>query len=235
MNFYLDEGFEFNEDEFIKYANQIHPKFIYICNPNNPTGTLIKKNIIKNLIALFPNTMFLIDEAYYEFAGESCASLVNKFSNIIISRTFSKAFAIASFRIGYAISSEENIINISKVRNSKNITQLSQIAAVAALDDIKYTENYIKEVNTSKNLFIRYLMKYKKYGIEPVDGFGNYILIKINGGHKNKLLTYLESKKIYVRDYGHVFGMEDFIRITIGTCDQMEYVQNQISNYLSNL
>ena len=232
--FYLDENFKFNHEAFIKHLNEINPKFVYICNPNNPTGTLIKKNTIKNLLMLFPDTMFLIDEAYYEFAGESCASLVNNFNNILISRTFSKAFAIASFRIGYAVSAEQNIINLSKIRNSKNITQLSQIAAIAALDDIKYTKEYIEEVKSAKDVFVRFLEKYKKFGIDPIDGYGNYILIKIKNGHKIKLLSYLETKKIYVRDYGHVSGMEDCIRITIGTSEQMAYVSEEIENYLSS-
>ena len=89
--------------------------------------------------------MFLVDEAYYEFSKETCANLVQKYENIVISRTLSKAFALANFRFGYLLASESNIKSISNIRNPKNITTFAQVAATAALSDIPYMENYVNE------------------------------------------------------------------------------------------
>lgn len=232
--FYLDNNFKFNDKEFIKYASKIDPKFIYICNPNNPTGTLIDSKTIESLLKKLPKSMFLIDEAYYEFSNITCAPLVNKYENIIISRTFSKAFAIAAFRVGYAISSEQNILNISKIRNSKNITQLSQIAAIAALEDFAYTKKFIDEVGIAKKEFIQSLSLFKDFGIRPINGHGNYILISLKKEHKTDLISFLENNKIFIRDYGHVKGMEDYIRITIGNSEQMNRVANTIKQFYAD-
>ena len=118
----LEEPFDFRTEEFFSHAKKLNPKIVYICNPNNPTGTLYKTSEIEMLAKCFPSTLFIIDEAYYEFTKKSAKNVAVKYRNTIVTRTFSKAFALAGFRIGYAISSAGNIRHLNKIRNPKNVT-----------------------------------------------------------------------------------------------------------------
>lgn len=222
VNFYYsDKNFHLDVEHFKSYLELQSPKIVYICNPNNPTGSIYNKEVLEQIISEFQHILFIIDEAYYEFTNISCKDLVIKFENIIITRTFSKAFALASFRIGYAISSRSNIALLSKIRNPKNISSLSQIAAISVLKDIEYMQNYVQQVKMAKTFFDSEL---KKLGFVTIGEGGNFSLIKINLSIKKEFISSLELDNIYVRDYGHVKGLENFLRITIGTKDQMKKV-----------
>lgn len=229
--YYLDDDFKLDIEHFKKYLNLHNPKIVYICNPNNPTGTLYKKEEIEELISTFSSIMFIVDEAYYEFTKVSCASLVLDYENILISRTFSKAFALASFRIGYVLSSQHNVKLLSKIRNPKNISTFSQIAAISVLDDLQYMEDYVKEVLEAKLYFKNEL---EKLNIDIFNDGGNFAFMKLDYSIKKKLIYYLESKSIFVRDYGHVKGMENYLRITVGTKEQMTIVIKNINNFFKD-
>ncbi|HEC2860404.1 TPA: histidinol-phosphate aminotransferase family protein, partial [Campylobacter jejuni] len=155
INFMLDKNFELDFDELNNFLKQKKVDFLYICNPNNPTGVCYDNNKLEQLIINNPKIMFLVDEAYYEFCKKSVQNLVKNCKNLIITRTFSKAFALASFRIGYVISHVDNIKSINKLRNSKNISMLSQIAALAALKDVEYVDKFVEQVATSRKLFLK--------------------------------------------------------------------------------
>ncbi len=226
--YYLNDEFKLDLEHFENYITLHKPKIVYICNPNNPTGTLYKKEDIEQLIIKFPNTMFIIDEAYYEFTDISCKDLVVEYENILVSRTFSKAFALASFRIGYVISSQYNVKLLSKVRNPKNISTFSQIAAISVLSDIEYMKNYVDSVNKAKIFFKDEL---KKMNINVFDDGGNFAFLNMDFSVKKQFIEFLESKNIFVRDYGHVKGMENYLRITIGTLEQMNIVIQEIKNF----
>ncbi len=217
----LKEPFDFQPDEFSAQVGKLKPKIVYICNPNNPTGTVYKTSEIKTLARSFPETLFIIDEAYYEFAKQSASGIAVEYGNIIISRTFSKAFALAGFRIGYAISSVENIRHLNKIRNPKNVTALSQIAAMAALDDIAYTMSYVNEVLETKLWLRNKLEEIKGKYFDIISGGGNFILLKMKPEIKENLIRHLLKANIFVRDYKHVEGMEGYLRLTIGTKEQM--------------
>jgi len=223
--YFLDKNFLMDIDDFMKCLENYRPKLVYLCNPNNPTGTLYRFDDLKSIIVRHNDIMFIVDEAYYEFDGITCKDLVIEYDNLIISRTFSKAFALASFRIGYAISSKTNIELLSKVRNPKSISAFAQIAAIAALEDIEYMKNYVKEVNKAKAWFMEEL---EKLGIKAYGEGGNFVLISLKSDTKRRLVDFLEQKHIFVRDYSHVRNLENFIRITIGTRRQMEVVLEQI-------
>lgn len=123
---YYNDDFSFDPDKFEKEINQKEPAVVYICNPNNPTGNVHQQLYIEHLLNEFPDTLFLIDEAYYEFSGITCKDLVTKYDNILISRTMSKAFALANFRVGYLIASKDNVQFVNRIRNPKNLTTFAQ-------------------------------------------------------------------------------------------------------------
>ena len=139
--------FTLNEQGFINKIQELSPSLVYICNPNNPSGTLLSKTFLKKLIYQFQDVIFLIDEAYFEFSKETMAEEVVIFPNLFVSRTFSKAFGLANFRAGYLISDVNNIQQISKIRNPKNFTTFAQEAVLGVLSDIDYMECHVKAVS----------------------------------------------------------------------------------------
>jgi histidinol-phosphate aminotransferase len=228
--FKLNEDFKLELNSLQETIDNIAPKLVYIVNPNNPTGTIIAPIELKNLITKNPNSLFIIDEAYYEFAGQTVSHCVSDYENLIITRTFSKAFALASFRIGYLISNKININTLKKIRNAKSIPLLSQVAAEAALDSLEYTKKYILEVTDARDLFYKYLQS--STHLTPYLSYANFIFIRVQTNDmKYELLRFLENKFIFIRDYKHVSGVENFIRISIGTKNQMKFVTNEITNF----
>lgn len=229
--YHLDKNFRLTQDNFESYLDLYQPKIAYICNPNNPTGTIYDKEFLELIISRFQNVLFIIDEAYYEFVGSSSKDLVLDYDNLIISRTFSKAFGLASFRVGYALSSQHNIKMLSKVRNPKNISTFSQIAAISVLQDLEYMRNYVNQVNDAKAMFSRGL---SDIGIKSSGQGGNFLLLHIDVSKKYEFINYLEKRNVFVRDYGHVIGMEGYVRITIGTMHQMKHVLSMIKDHVGD-
>ena len=227
------KDFTLSEDAFENDIQRYNPSLVYICNPNNPTGNLLSVDYLEHLFNHYTETLFLIDEAYFEFTGVSVKDLIFKYENLLISRTMSKAFALAGFRIGYLLSCADNINTISKVRNPKNFTTYAQVAADAVLSDIQYMRDYVQEVNTAKIHFVNF--------IESLDGVlkvfntnGNYLLVRLSEEvDKNELLKHFETHNIFVRDFSHSQLLFDCFRITIGTREQMTIVKNVIRNYFA--
>ena len=141
----LGKDFTFDAETFTHDIMKYQPSLVYICNPNNPTGTFIEPDILERVIAANSESMFVIDEAYIEFAGESVNSLVLKHDNLLVTHTMSKAFGLANFRFGYLVSCRQNISDISSIRNSKNVTTFAQTAVIAALSDVKYMQDYVHQ------------------------------------------------------------------------------------------
>ncbi len=190
-------------------------KLVYIVNPNNPTGTLLPVKEIERLLKRYPNTIFLIDEAYYEFAGETATGLVSLYPNIIISRTFSKAFAMAGLRVGYIVANTAVITLLKRLLNPKSVNIFAQTAAIAALKYRHYTESYVQAVHQSKELFISFL---RSRNITVFDSRANFVMVE--HPHHKQLLAQLEQHNVFTRDRSNFAGMEHFFRITLGTIDQ---------------
>ena len=225
------ENFKFDADAFESDIMRIDPNMVYICNPNNPTGNLHSIEYIKYLLDRFSDTLFLIDEAYCEFSGVTAKDLVIDYDNILISRTMSKAFALANFRVGYLIASKSNIDFINRIRNPKNLSTIAQVAAISALSDIPYMKNYVKEVNIAKEEFKNKLESLNA-NLKIVPSHGNFLLIEFHSyGEKIELLNYLASKNIYVRDTTQSKLVEKCFRITIGLPSQMDYVYKNIREF----
>lgn len=233
----FSDDFRFDIKGFIDKIKETDPELVYMCNPNNPTGYLHTQDNIELLLKSFPDTMFLIDEAYGEFAGYSCKELVLNYENIIISKTMSKAFALANFRFGYMISSTQNVRNISTIRNAKNISSVSQKAVLAALQDVDYVMEYVKEVNSAKNDFLEAISGLAFFKV--YSGYGNFVMLKFNS-YENKIqvINMLEKHNIYVRNLEQDESVKNCIRITIGTRVQMKRVAEvlrQIKNSMEGV
>ena len=227
---YTDD-FEFDSERFEHDILTIEPAMVYICNPNNPTGNLHTKEYIEHLLTEFPDTLFLIDEAYYEFAGLTVKDLVLRYDNLLVSRTMSKAFALANFRVGYLLASQDNIQFINKIRNPKNLSTFAQQAAIAALGDTDYMWNYVEEVRTAKREFLAGLQKVAP-SVMTYAGHGNFSLLQFPSVEEKKaVIEWLAENNIFVRELSQGPQVERCLRITIGTRPQMQRVLEVISSF----
>lgn len=193
---------------------------VYLINPHNPTGHLLTKDYIGQLAKNNPDTLFVIDEAYMEFAStdESCIPLVLEQKNIIVTRTFSKAYGLAGIRLGFAVSHSENIDLIQRIKNSKDINTLAQIAGEAAVRDSEYLNNHVENIIRTRKWFIENVSD--KYQV--IDSEANFVLI--NYANEPELIERLKLNRVLVRDRSDQHGLRNFLRITIGTQKQMETV-----------
>jgi histidinol-phosphate aminotransferase len=202
-------------------------KLIVICNPNNPTGTFTPLQEIEKILikALKISAMVYVDEAYFEFCGITAAGLIDKYPNLIISRTFSKAFGLASMRIGYVLSSSQNIDEMMKIRGPYDISMPAVIAASAALDDKKEMEKYVDEVmNKAKPLVEDYFMA---NNINFFPSRANFLLFKM----ENPLMHSEKLKNLgFLTRPRDGEGIDGTIRVTIGTVQQMKKFINKFKN-----
>lgn len=183
-------------------------KIMYIVNPNNPTGMMYSKKDIELILQKAPQTIVIVDEAYFEFSGITMAGLVEKYRNLIVARSFSKAFGLAGLRCGYILTQPANLEPINKIRLGK-INSLTQVAACAALDDLEYVDRYVFEVRTAKKWLYE---KLTEMGLNVIDTKANFLLVEV--ANPVTLAALLEESQVYVRAALPQF--EDFIRLTIG-------------------
>ena len=206
----------------------INPKVVYLVNPNNPTGHQYSKEAIESLLISHPNILFVIDEAYFEFSGFTCSIFVSLFDNLIVSRTFSKALGLASFRIGYCLAHENIISSLNKVRNAKNVSHLAQVAALSVLKDLDPINEYVSEVVEQRESFIEFLQQFSRYS--PLPSSANFVFVKMNSP-VNDLTSFLENKNIFIRDYSHLDITKDYVRFTIGNAQVMNSVKAAILEF----
>ena len=195
-------------------------KIAILVNPNNPTGTSIKrKDIIKIIKKARKNkSIVLLDEAYYQFYSKTSIPLIKKYDNLFITQTFSKAFGLAGLRLGYTISNENNIKIIQKVLSSYSVNNVAVISALAALKDLNYIKKYVKEVKESK---ISLYTALTLLGIQYYKSDANFILLKI-GEKAEYFCGKLKERGILVRNRSADTLLDGCVRITLGTKKQTE-------------
>jgi histidinol-phosphate aminotransferase len=194
-------------------------RMVYLVNPNNPTGRMTARAEIVAALTQFPQIVFVVDEAYFEFCRETVADLVIDHSNLIVTRSFSKAFGLAGLRCGYLIAHPDTCAPIAKIRIGKNINAVAQVAACAALDDLDSMERYVFEVNAAKTWMAG---KLRSLGLVVRETPANYILIRV--AEPAKVLDFLEEQNIYIRDRSSIPLLRGFMRLTIGHLHLMERV-----------
>lgn len=206
-------------DDFTKISNSINynTSLIILCSPNNPTGNLVDKNSLEKLLSS-SDVPVIVDEAYFEFTEETVADLVNRYDNLIVVRTFSKAFGLAGLRVGYLLSSISTTSLLNKVRPPNSVGELSVNLSRIALNNIDWIENNVKEILSEKILFIEQVSKIKN--VEIIPSTSNFMLLKFTNTGGADIYEKLLRKGIVVRDVSGTPGLENYIRINIGLHDE---------------
>lgn len=195
-------------------------QIMWICNPNNPTGNLIAYNDLLRFLGEVPSDILVVlDEAYYEYITDpthvDSISLLERFPNILILRTFSKAYGLASFRIGYAIASPDIITELNKIRNPFNTNTLAVAVASKALENDAFVEKCRKLNGEQRTRFETYATK---NGLHIYDSQTNFVLIEVPID-ADEAAEFLLTNGYIVRS-GNALGTPGHIRITIGTEEQ---------------
>jgi len=198
---------------------------IFLDNPNNPTGGVIARDDI--IRVLDEGKITVIDEAYYEFYGESVSDLINDYPNLIVLRTFSKAFGLGGLRVGYAVACKDIIELLDRVRPPFNVNSLAMDAALAALDDVDYMKKTVDKIVEDRNRLSESLAS--KLKVFPSQT--NFLLMDVSPSSAQEFFERMLERKIVVRKFGRFEGFEgEFIRITVGTKKENEKLIEALEN-----
>ena len=201
-------------------------RMVVVCAPNNPTGTINTPEEIEAFLEKLPDHVLAVfDEAYFELVPDDAKADLLKHirvgrKNIIVLRTFSKAYGLAGLRIGYGIANEKLIKTLNHARQPFNANAMAQAAALAALDDDDHIAQTREMVFQGLELFAEKLPSIGN-GLEFVPSFANFILVKTGNGRE--VFNELQKRKVIVRPMSG-YGLPDWIRITIGTPEQNKAV-----------
>ncbi len=212
-----------NSLDFEFFINESKNKdIIYIASPNNPTGNQFKIEDITNLIEVSKNKLIIIDEAYVEFSEYSLSNLVHKYNNLIIMRTFSKAFGLAGARIGYILADEE-IINIFNryIQLPYPLSSFSMQLAIEALENFEIIKRSIEIIKQERSLIFNKLNQIKE--IQTYSSDANFFFFQ-TFNHFNKIKELLFQEKILIKDFGNIGNYKGAMRATIGTKEMNDKV-----------
>lgn len=209
-------------------------RIIWICNPNNPTGEYVREQeLIHLLTSIDPNVLVVCDEAYYEYVEAkdfpNSIHLMENHPNLIVTRTFSKAYGLAALRIGYGIAHSDVIRILESAKETFNTSRLAQAAAAAALED----QHFIKECHKKNREELEHFYTFCwRYGLNYYPSQGNFIFVDM-GKQTDRIIEYLLAKGFIIRSGSHL-GFPTSVRITIGTSKQNDDLMVHLSQFLSD-
>jgi histidinol-phosphate aminotransferase len=186
-----------------------------VCNPNAPSGSFINVNELASLAADLKGIL-LIDEAYIDFAEKNCTALVKDFDNVVILRSMSKGYSLAGIRFGYAIARPDLIAGLVKLKDSYNVDAVAIAVAAAAIRDQDYFRKTVEKIKTERGRLTKQL---RILGFDVRDSSSNFVLAKCKNSSASEIYEKLARRNIFVRYFTYQ-GLEDKLRITIGTPEQ---------------
>jgi histidinol-phosphate aminotransferase len=193
-------------------------KLVFITQPNAPSGVWLQKVELQRVIEETSGVV-VIDEAYVDFAADHCLDFAREYDNVIVARTFSKAFSFAGMRVGWAAGPRELIEALNKVKDSYNVSSLAQIGAEATLDDWTYFEANMQRIKATRQRVIGRLEEWKFF-VYPSQT--NFVFARPPAPlTARQWFEQLRERKILVR-WWDADRIRDFVRVTIGTDEEMD-------------
>jgi histidinol-phosphate aminotransferase len=223
-----DERFSINEEEFLDSSSKI--KLTFLCSPNNPTGKAIDLSFLEKFLRKTPG-LVLWDEAYGEFWGKSAIPLLNQYPNLLILRTFSKAFGMAGLRVGFLLGHPSLLSEIQKVCVPYNLNQFSQTAALTLLNHTDWIQSHVQQILNEREFLFRELEQID--GITPVPSDANFILMKTPDA--SAVFNGLKSQGILVREVNSHSLLNNYLRVTVGKPEENKVFINTLKQIVSHL
>lgn len=195
-------------------------RVVFIANPNNPTGTWVPATELRGFVECVPaNVIVVIDEAYFEYVDEpdypNAMQWVKEFPNLLVTRTFSKAYGLASLRVGYGVSQPELADLLNRVRQPFNVNSLAQLAAVAALDDDAHLQ---KSIRVNREGMAQLVQGFESLGLAFVPSVGNFIALQV-GTNASAVYEGLLREGVIVRPVEN-YAMPGYLRVSIGLAEE---------------
>lgn len=209
-------------------------RIVWICNPNNPTGTMVTRDELEAFMAKVPaSVMVVLDEAYFEYADDPAypngLELLPRYPNLLVLRTFSKAYGLASLRIGYAIGEPSILRSINQVRGPFNTSRFAQAAALAALEDQDFIEKCRKN---NREGIAQLKAAFSRMGLDSFPAHGNFVLVDVKRPWQ-AVFDALLRKGVIVRG-GHK-GYPNHVRITVGSPEENAKVISALEEVLQEV
>ena len=208
-----EEDFKLNVDSIIKDIKENNPKLIILCNPNNPTGSVLTKEEVRKIVKS-TDALIALDEAYMEFGDESLIDEVMDYDNLLIVKTVSKAFSLAGIRMGYIVANEEIITSIEKVRAPYNLNSLSTYIATEALRQKERMFDYVKKIKEEREKIYKAVVD---LGVKAYPSGANFVFFKSDIDDLQKKLV---EKDVLIRKFSG--KLDGYYRVSIGTKEQNE-------------
>jgi histidinol-phosphate aminotransferase len=224
----LTADFELDSKQVLQAVNE-NTKLIFLCSPNNPSGNSLNKEAMLEIILNFDGIVVL-DEAYIDFApGKSLLPEIEKYPNLVILQTFSKAWGMAGIRLGMAFASLEIIQVLNKIKYPYNINILTQQKALELLGNKEQVDIWVKKLIEEREKMAKYLAKlHFVTKIYPSDA--NFLLVSMNDARR--IYNYLVENGIIVRDRSKIHLCDNSLRITIGTMDEDIVLLQALKDYI---
>lgn len=233
IRFANNPHFMSSTDNIISSINE-KTALVVLSNPGNPSGRVFNLELVRNFISKIPSRVFiLLDEAYFEYANYNNyaggVELLETFENIIITRTFSKAYGLAGLRCGYGIAHKNVIFMLNQVRSRMNVNIIAQMASLAAIDDQDHLNLTLKNNSIEMNKINRRL---SLHGISGVGLDGNFLLFPVNPKNSISFSSFLKEHKFLVKS-AFAFGEDDeYIRMSIGLPEHTEIFCTLLDQYM---
>jgi histidinol-phosphate aminotransferase len=222
----LDDNFRINLEDY-KAENG----GVVIPNPNAPTSICEGREFVEKLMNYNQDCVVIIDEAYVDFGGTSSVDLINKYENLLVTGTFSKSRSLAGMRIGFAIGSKALISVLEAVKNSYNsytVDFLSMQMGIASIKDDEYFKQTIAKVIATRERVISTL---RNMGFDVLDSSANFIMATHKDKNMKEMFEYLKGKNVFIR-YFNLPRIDNYVRISIGTDEEMDIFLNEVKNYM---
>ncbi len=208
----------------------------FLTSPNAPTGVSYSRQQIADILDHYEG-LLVVDEAYAAFAQEDAVPLLGNYPNLVITRTFSKSYGLAGLRVGYALADPKVIQLLDRVRDSYNVNRLSQAGALAAFLDTEYYENVINRIEVTREVFRE---KLKELDWFTYPSQSNYLFTepcqpggRVGAEAARDLFEFLQDRKILVRYFAGSSLTESFLRISVGTDEQMDLLLAAIEQWMN--
>jgi len=226
----LDEEFAYNVDRFSCYIEDYKPKIVFLCSPNNPTGNVISKKEVLQILKVY-NGIVVLDEAYVEFSGTSLIRELIEYPNVIVLRTFSKAYGLAGLRVGYLAACKELTEDLYRVKPPYNISFFSQRAACIMLDHVDLVNKCVTDIISAREKMFQSFDGID--GIKPYPSKANFILAKF----KDAISVYdkLLQNGVLVRNFQNNHLLRDCLRITAGEKHENDYLISLLKKIMSEV
>ena len=219
-----DENFRLPVDKLLAAVNK-RTRWVALANPNNPTGTMVPKSDLRAILRAAPHTVVLVDEAYFDFSEETVLPWIRKFENLVVTRTFSKAFGLAALRLGCLFANAELAEAIRRAQNPFAVNSLALACACEAIQHEEYVRRYAREVRANRAEFCRWL---NALGIPYVPSSANFVLTRV-GAQAPEISRRLREEGILVRDWSYDPHLKGYLRFTIGSTAQTRRLREELA------